>query len=389
MGAAVEGARSGPLSDDGAAMLQVDVSAGETLFAADLVAALARTAGNLVVSPANVYDALARLAPGARGATADALMGAMHSAVPASALLAGVAQLGRELNSDDAALRIAAAAWLQDGFDVVDAYRSLLAETGSPLRRADFAHDSEAGRAAINAWIEENTAGHIRNLVGPGAITVQTVLVLASAIALDAKWQRPFRDGETEDAPFRSPAGTRSVPTMHLSASLQYADAGDLRAVRLGYAGGRLGALIVLAADAAGDPLSVLPRLSASEVREGFDWTPVKLALPRFEVAHEIDLCEPLAALGLGSLYGTPDLSGIAGAPGLLRVDVAKHRAWLSVDEVGTKGAAATYVAMLSSARVHTREPVDFIVDRPFLFVVEDIAHRVPLFVARIVDPST
>jgi serpin B len=365
-----------------------DAAASEKLFAADLVAALAREQrGNLAVSPASIYDALARLAPGARGASAAALAKAMHSAVPSGQVLADVVALERTLNTADATLRIASAAWLQDGFDVRDVYRTLLAEAGSPLRIADFVRKLEASRVEINDWITEHTAGRIRDMLPRGALDDTTRLVLANAVALDAKWSMPFAKATTADAPFDTPSGRRSVSTMHLQTSYAYLEAHGWRAVKLPYQGGRLDALVVLP-DSGVDPLTVLPAV-LSTPGDAFNGALVRLAMPRFEVTHSVDLHQPLAALGLGSLFTTSaDLSGIGGNPGDLAVGTALHRAWLSVDEQGTKGAAATVISVIATSAHRMPDPVDFTVDRPFLFVVEDTSSGVPVFVARVTDPA-
>jgi serpin B len=366
-----------------------DAAASEKLFAADLVAALAREQrGNLALSPASIFDALARLAPGARGATAAALARAMHSATSSAQLLADVVALERALTGGDATLRIASAAWLQAGYPVRDAYSALLAEAGSPLRSTDFGRDPEASRVEINDWIAEHTAGRIRDMLPPGVFDAMTRLVLANAVALDAEWMTPFRTSATADATFATPSGQRSVSTMHLLGSLDYLEARSWRAVRLPYRGGRLDALVVLP-DAGVDPLSVLPAVMSTASSDAFSTARVQLALPRFEVRHSINLGQPLAALGLGSMFSNAaDLSGIGGNPGDLVVGSALHRAWLSVDEYGTKGAAATAITVFATSLRRMPDPIDFTVDRPFLFVVEAGGSGVPLFVARVTDPA-
>ena len=47
-------------------------------------------------------------------------------------------------------------------------------------------------RDAINSWVAAHTGQLIRNLMPPGAITPQTMMVLANAIYLKALWTSPF-----------------------------------------------------------------------------------------------------------------------------------------------------------------------------------------------------
>jgi serpin B len=364
-----------------------DAAAGATLFAADLLAALGREKqGNLVASPLSVYDVLALLAPGARGDSAESLRNALHSSLTEEALLLDMAALRRDANG---ALRVAAAAWLQQGYAVREEYTALLTDAASPPRLVDFAADPAAARRAINGWVANNTAGRIPELLPPDAITALTRLVLAGAIALDAPWATPFRDGSTSEAPFHAPGADRSVEMMHTTTRFDHAEGPGYAAVRLPYDGGRLDALVVLP-DPGADPLDLLPSVTAPGARDAFTRQMVDLRLPRFELSSSVDLATAMQALGLGLLFDAhrADLSGITGPRGDLVVDRAVHQALLSVDEKGTSGAAATAVTVALVSAVVAPRIVPFTVDRPFLFVVEDSARGVPVFVARVTDPG-
>jgi serpin B len=71
-----------------------------------------------------------------------------------------------------------------------------------------------------------------------------------------------------------------------------------------------------------------------------------------------------------------------------LKIAAIKHRAVIEADERGTEAAAATSVAMApASAPFDPPQPVPFVVDRPFLFLVVDHASGAVLFQGRIADP--
>ena len=61
------------------------------------------------------------------------------------------------------------------------------------------------------------------------------------------------------------------------------------------------------------------------------------------------------------------------------------HQTFVAVDEAGTEAAAATAVGMDESAAIESHT---LVLDRPFLFVVHDVAHGTPLFVGRVADPT-
>jgi serpin B len=65
------------------------------------------------------------------------------------------------------------------------------------------------------------------------------------------------------------------------------------------------------------------------------------------------------------------------------------HRAFVDVDEQGAEAAAVTVSIMPGSALLPWRtKPIDFRVDRPFLFLLRDRPTETVLFMGRVVDPS-
>ena len=79
-------------------------------------------------------------------------------------------------------------------------------------------------------------------------------------------------------------------------------------------------------------------------------------------------------------------------AKDLIRWDVfvgeVLHKAFVAVDEKGTEAAAATVVMMRAGSAPRPEEPVPFVVDHPFLFLLVHRTTGTPLFVGRVVDPT-
>ncbi len=93
--------------------------------------------------------------------------------------------------------------------------------------------------------------------------------------------------------------------------------------------------------------------------------------------------------MGLGRLLD-PDTAGLDGLLvdplGLPFVGQAWQQAVLRVDEEGTRAAAVTEIGVAGGA-APAPEPVEFVVDRPYLFVVGDGETGLPLFLAAVLDP--
>jgi serpin B len=61
---------------------------------------------------------------------------------------------------------------------------------GAELAHLDFARRSDQARQRINAWVEEQTQGKIRDLIQPSVLDSMTRLVLTDAIYLGISQQR-------------------------------------------------------------------------------------------------------------------------------------------------------------------------------------------------------
>jgi serpin B len=366
---------------------------GNSLFAGRLLARVARGRPNVALSPASISEALAMAIAGARGTTASEMATALDFSLPSDRLSAAFNGLDRSLrsvNGPDATLKAAGALYGQTGARFRQAFLRVLARDYSAgLRTADFERAADAARAEINAWVSEQTVGKIPELLGAGDVDSSTRLMLVNAVYLKAMWLSPFTKQSTSPAPFHAPGGAVEVPTMRQTGTFGYLQAAGYRALELPYRGGRLafdillpgsgGLHPLLARLAADGPLSLLAGLSRQQVR---------VALPKVRLDTRFELATALEALGMRLAFepGVANLSGIAGRPGDLYIKTVVHEAYLSVDEAGTEAAAATGVGFVPSA-LPARPPVDFIVDRPFAFVLRDVKTGAVLFAGVVSRP--
>jgi serine protease inhibitor len=103
------------------------------------------------------------------------------------------------------------------------------------------------------------------------------------------------------------------------------------------------------------------------------------LQLPRFKLEYGIkNLNQSLTSLGMGEAFtAKADFSGIRQEVCISRV---LHKAIIEVNEEGSEAAAATAVEMQVSAAV---EPLAFIADRPFLFLIAEEETGTILFMGK------
>ncbi len=371
--------------------------AGNTRFALSLYGTQSRS-GNLFSSPYSISLALAMAYAGAAGSTASQMATALGYDLPPArlhpafnALDLALAQRAEGHDGNEGfRLRVANAMWGQRGQTFLDAYLDTLAVNyGASMRVVDFAADANAARLAINAWVSEQTANRINNLLPPGAVDALTRLVLTNAIYFLAPWATPFETAQTANAPFTTLAGAGvSVPTMNQRVNLPYASGDGWQAVDLPYAHEQL-SMLLLVPDAGrfAEVEAALDATKLAGVIGGLATRDVSLALPKFHVESTLSLATALRSLGMTDAFDASlaDLSGIDGRRDLAVSDVL-HKAYVTVDEKGTEAAAAT--AVIIGATSAPDGHVTLTIDRPFVFCVRDRLTGAVLFLGRVADPS-
>ena len=372
---------------------------GNSSFAFDLYQILQEGDGNLFYSPHSISLALAMTYAGARGETEAQMADALRFLLAQERLHPAFDALGRELASREEApaqqggegfrLHVVNALWGQEGFEFLSQFLDLVANSyGAGLRRLDFASDPEEARLTINDWVSDQTEGRIEDLIAPGVIDALTRLVLTNAIYFNAAWANPFRAEATQDGPFYLLDGSEvTAPMMSKTSSFAYTGGEGYQALELPYVGGQLSMLILLPEAGAFEAFeATLDDDRVADILTGLGYQEVALTLPRFEFESGFSLKEALADLGMPAAFtGAADFSGMTGGRDLFISEVV-HKAFVAVDEEGTEAAAATAVMMPLSAA--PGQPVQFTVDRPFVFLIRDIETGAILFVGRVLNPS-
>ena len=109
----------------------------------------------------------------------------------------------------------------------------------------------------------------------------------------------------------------------------------------------------------------------------------LSLKLPKFKIEYEIELEKTFQALGVKDIFSkSANFEEITDAP--INVDKIIHKAVVEVQEEGAEAAAVTAIVMESRSKKR-RKIIEF--DRPFLFIIQDVNHKIPIFMGRIVDP--
>ncbi|MBX2797937.1 MAG: serpin family protein [Myxococcales bacterium] len=355
--------------------------------------------GNVALSPASLRVALDMTRAGARGRTRAELSQVL--CLPDDAVQRVPAALRQWLDAAESpavAVRFANRIYGDLSVPLRQAFVEVsLARWDAAVERLDIRSDPEAARQTINTWVLERTERHVRDLIPEGGVDRQTRMALVNALYFAAQWQTPFSEARTTAADFHVD-GTRvaSVPTMAHTGFFQCVDAGSHEAVRLLYAGARFALTLLvpkeraelLALERAVD-LRVLGRLDAPDTMERLD-----LRLPRFRLsAPSLNVADALKEMGAKLPFDPEhadftEMSDPVDPADRLVIGPVYHQASVEVDEQGTVAAAGSAVLMLRAGSARAAAPRVLAVDRPFLFVVEDVATHSPLFLGRVTDPT-
>lgn len=383
-----------------------DAAAGAAIVqevGAELYAPIVDAAGdaNVVYSPLSIASVLAMTRVGANGASADQLDaflgtgsdGVQPSDVAAAADLVddqtGPVQLaGGDMGEIE--LTNANALWGQSGVTWQQPFLDELT-TGfdSSMWMADYATDPEHARREINDWVAEHTREHIPELLPKGSITEETRLTLTNALWFKAPWPKDLDD--VGEQPFTTTSRSEiDVPMVRTTGTYAYRQEDGWTSVTLPYAGDDLAMTFVVPDDGQLDGFDAA--LDADLLREaitGGTPTAVQLTFPTIDLDQRSALGEALRTSGVTAPFTTDTdfepMTTDERAQPLHLADVV-HQATVTVDEHGTEASAATAATFETVSGALTDTEVT--VDRPYLFVIHDVATGTPLFIGRVTDPT-
>ena len=388
------------LSPNAPAADVAELVSGNTEFAMALYQLLKEDDGNIFYSPYSISAALAMTYGGAKNETGLQMVETLRFTLEQARLHAAFNTLDTALNSrgqgakgkDDEpfVLKVVNAIWGQKDYQFETSYLDLLAENyGAGLRILDFIKSPDDSRKTINDWVAKETEQRIKDLLPDGSIDALTRLVLTNAVYFNGGWLTPFAEDATKDGAFNLVNGRKvTVPMMFQSSGMGYAAGEGDQAVELKYDGGELSMVILL--PEAGTFKAFEDSLDGQTldgIIAGIKNNTVNLTMPKFEFDSEFGLNDVLTAMGMPIAFDPDraDFSGMTGNRELYITDVV-HKAFVSVDEFGTEAAAATGVIMgITSAPL---DPATVTIDRPFIFLIRDIATGAVIFTGRVMDPS-
>ncbi len=349
------------------------------------------TADNMVCSPLNIYMALAMLAETAGGNSRQQILDLFHAdSIHSLRTQAGQVWNAHYLDDGASASILANSLWLQDGLTYNKAAIQTLTDSYyASVYQGDLGSDQM--NAALRSWLNQQTGGLLKEQIKSIQMDTDVVMALASTIYYRAKWTSEFSESQNTEGIFHAPNADQTVTYMNRRLSYgPYYWGEDFSAAYLGLEDDSKMWLIL--PDEGLAPADILESGNAIAMifgdynhYENKKTIKVNLSLPKFDVVSDLQLSNKLQALGITDVFSkNADFSAILpDDPSYL--STVQHAARVKIDEEGVEAAAYT-VMMNTGAAAPPDDEVDFVLDRPFLFVITS-HDDLPLFAGVVNTP--
>ncbi|WP_366924516.1 serpin family protein [Metallumcola ferriviriculae] len=381
-----------PFGQNGAfdkAKISVETVSGNSQFAFNIFKQLDKEDRDqsIFTSPLSISTALTMTYQGAETTTKEAMAKTLgYTGIEDGQLNESYKNLIRYLKQLDkkVEMNIGNSLWVRAGEDINEEFLAVNKDIfDASVTQLDFSKETAAGE--INQWISDATNEKIEKMIDP-PISANVVMYLINAIYFKGDWAEQFDKDNTYAAQFHAGDGsTREVMMMSKNGKVEYGQGDNFKAVRLPYGSGNVAFYSILPDENVpiSDFIAELNLNRWEAIRDSIsEKEEVQLRLPRFKLEYGIKkLKDSLVRLGMGEAFSvTADFSGIRDGISISRV---LHKAVIEVNEQGSEAAAATVVEMKESAAA---EPLTFIANRPFLFIIADDETGTILFLGKLYD---
>lgn len=349
---------------------------------------------NRVYSPLNVYMALGMLAETTNGNSRAQVLNLLGTD-SITRLRQQSAAIWKANYRDDGMTTclLANSLWLREQEDYHGDTVSILSrDYYASVFRGEMGSDEY--NSALRTWLNKQTGGLLEDQINLLEMSSETVLALASTVWFEAAWDEEFIKGNNDTKIFHAPTGDTEATFMNQdSKGMTYYWGDQFGAINLRFITEGYMTVILpnegVSAESLLSDTQCMDFVINRENWENYEDASVKLSIPKFDVSSQIDLRDGLKALGVTDIFNglASDFSAITSQHHEMTLTQATHGARVQIDEEGCVATAYTFMDVTDGGVIHPEKEIDFIVDRPFLFVIYSPSN-LPLFVGIVNQPQ-
>ncbi|KII74734.1 Serpin I2 [Thelohanellus kitauei] len=259
----------------------------------------------------------------------------------------------------------------------------------STIEAIDF-HNKKESVAKINSWVSDCTHNRINDILTESQIHDNIAFVLINIIFFKSEWKNKFNSKDSYFGEFYQESGSEvkaEFMTQKCIVRLFDDEQNRFQALSLDFKSNDLVGLFVLPSEGktVKDLISILTFTDLKKCIDLSYSSDVEVSVPKFKIKSKSSIKEILGQMGVKEIFDGQrcNLENISDHP--LFVEDIIHSSTVEIDEKGVVAAAATEVTFAFRCAIQTKE---FILNRPFLFVIWDRQTNLPLFVNAIHDPT-
>ncbi len=337
---------------------------------------------NVFVSPLSVSIALGMAWNGASGQTKTEMETALKmSGISVSDINEYYKLMQITLPTIDPTtkLSIANSLWYRTGFPVKSDFLQINSDYfNAYVRELDF---SQAwAKDTINNWCSEKTNKLIPSIIDN--ISPDMRMYLINAVYFKGIWRQKFETKNTGEANFTNELGTVvKVNMMSQTDTFAYAQDNYAKYLDMPYGNKAFSMTIILPNEekTTADVLNFLTPANWNNALLAMTKGEVMVKIPRFKVENKFKLNSVLKSMGINLAFlDLADFSKMSVKP--LMISEVLHKTYVVVNEEGTEAAAVTSVGMMTTSMPVVKE---FIVNKPFLYVIREKSTGVILFIGK------
>lgn len=244
---------------------------------------------------------------------------------------------------------------------------------------------SESYSEDLRSWIDQQTGGLLKEQSDELSFDEATVTDLVSTVFFQGKWTDEFLKEKNSRKIFHGSEQEIECEFMNSSGSGRYYWAENFTAVGKSITGGSM--MWFILPDENVDIREVISNEQLYKLTSGEEWEQSKYLIihfsaPKFDVQSNLNLNAHLQELGVAEVFNPEksDMSALMKTEDIpVWLSEAKQGARVAIDEEGVTAAAFTSM-LLAGAGMPPDEEVEFVLDRPFLFVLTGVTGQ-PLFI--------